>query len=67
MFTETLADNLVRCAAGKATLDYIEKNDLIRNAKDLGSYIQVPGGHIRGEEVDRRRQRESLLLRRYER
>ncbi len=39
MFTGTLADNLVRCAAGKATRDYIERNDLIRNAKELGSYI----------------------------
>jgi 4-aminobutyrate aminotransferase len=39
VFTGTFAGNLVGCAAGKATLDHIEKNDLIRNAKDLGYYI----------------------------
>jgi 4-aminobutyrate aminotransferase len=39
VFTGTFAGNLVGCAAGKATLDHIEKNDLIRNARDLGSYM----------------------------
>jgi len=39
VFTGTFAGNLVGCAAGKATLDYIEKNDLISNARNLGSYM----------------------------
>jgi 4-aminobutyrate aminotransferase-like enzyme len=39
VFTGTFAGNLVGCAAGKATLEYIEKNDLISNTRDLGSYM----------------------------
>ena len=35
----TFTGNLVGCVAGKATFDHIEKKDLIRNSRDLGSYI----------------------------
>ena len=46
VFTGTFAGNLVGCAAGKATLDYIEKNDLIRNSRDLGRYMLESLGSI---------------------
>lgn len=46
VFTGTFAGNLVGCAAGKATLDYIEKNDLIRKTRELGSYMLESLGSI---------------------
>ncbi len=39
VFTGTFAGNLVGCAAGKVTLDYIDKFDLVRNSEELGKYI----------------------------
>jgi len=38
-FTGTFAGNLVACAAGIATIEYIEKNHLIENAHKIGEYI----------------------------
>ena len=46
VFTGTFAGNLVGCAAGKATLDYIEKNDLISKTRELGSYMLESLGSI---------------------
>ena len=40
VFTGTFAVNLVGGAAVMATVDYSDKNDLIRNARDLGGYMQ---------------------------
>jgi 4-aminobutyrate aminotransferase-like enzyme len=39
VFTGTFAGNLVGCAAGTATLEYIKKSDLMSNARDLGGYL----------------------------
>lgn len=39
VFTGTFAGNLVGCVAGKATLEYIEKKDLMNNARDQGKYL----------------------------
>jgi 4-aminobutyrate aminotransferase-like enzyme len=41
VFTGTFAGNLVGCAAGKVTLDYIDKLDLIKNSEELGKYILI--------------------------
>ena len=38
-FTGTFAGNLVACAAGIATIEYLEKNRLIENARKMGEYI----------------------------
>ncbi len=48
VFTGTFAGNLVGCAAGKATLDYIGRTDLIRNARELGSYMLESLGSMAG-------------------
>ena len=38
-FTGSFAGNLVSCAAGTATINYIEKQQLIKNAKKIGDYL----------------------------
>jgi 4-aminobutyrate aminotransferase len=39
VFTGTFAGNLVGCVAGKSTLEYIEKMDLMNNAREQGRYL----------------------------
>ena len=38
-FNGTFSGNLVACAAGIATIKYVEKNHLIENARKMGEYI----------------------------